>query len=409
MLERERGEKEGLIQEFEETRKQLEEDVDREIEDLKEKYETKLASEREAALRLKGENGIMRKKFTALQKDIEDQKEEIRQLFNNKKALHEHIASLEKDIAGLKKEIRERDETIGDKEKRIYDLKKKNQELEKFKFVLDYKIKELKKQIEPREVEIMEMKEQIREMDQELERYHKNNSALELTISDLKLKLEGMQREILSQRSKLGDADSKARGIKTELHECIQHVQDPKALKDAVKKMYQRHAADDTIASKKLEEEIAAEYSRQREYLEKSVESLKRKLNKNMELHRSDNMRMMSENVALIKEINELRREIKGMKMAQRAKELGGGPAGSPRARPSGEAPATMAEAVQQLDVHREEVRRLRNRIDELEAGSAVAMRPVSRERLPVMDGMPAGLSETVAQEAPAAGPAPSF
>ena len=285
----------------------------------------------------------------------------------------------------------------------------------------------------------MEMKEQIREMDQvtrcpchhhhrhplhtsshlpltsspsppqELERYHKNNSALELTISDLKLKLEGMQREILSQRSKLGDADSKARGIKTELHECIQHVQDPKALKDAVKKMYQRHAADDTIASKKLEEEIAAEYSRQREYLEKSVESLKRKLNKNMELHRSDNMRMMSENVALIKEINELRREIKGMKMAQRAKELGGGPAGSPRARPSGEAPATMAEAVQQLDVHREEVRRLRNRIDELEAGSAVAMRPVSRERLPVMDGMPAGLSETVAQEAPAAGPAPSF
>ena len=87
-----------------------------------------------------------------------------------------------------------------------------------------------------------------------------------------------MQREILSQRSKLGDADSKARGIKTELHECIQHVQDPKALKDAVKKMYQRHAADDTIASKKLEEEIAAEYSRQREYLEKSVESLKRKV-----------------------------------------------------------------------------------------------------------------------------------
>ena len=45
-----------------------------------------------------------------------------------------------------------RDETIADKEKRIFDLKKKNQELEKFKFVLDYKIKELKKQIEPREV-----------------------------------------------------------------------------------------------------------------------------------------------------------------------------------------------------------------------------------------------------------------
>jgi prefoldin subunit 5 len=57
----------------------------------------------------------------------------------------------------LRHYLKERDETIGDKEKRIYDLKKKNQELEKFKFVLDYKIKELKKQIEPREQDIQDM------------------------------------------------------------------------------------------------------------------------------------------------------------------------------------------------------------------------------------------------------------
>lgn len=44
-------------------------------------------------------------------------------------------------------------------------MKKKNQELEKFKFVLDYKIKELKKQIEPREDDIKAMKDQIQEVD----------------------------------------------------------------------------------------------------------------------------------------------------------------------------------------------------------------------------------------------------
>ena len=49
-------------------------------------------------------------------------------------------------------------------EKSIYELKKKNQELEKFKFVLDYKIKELKGQIEPRENDIREMKDQILEV-----------------------------------------------------------------------------------------------------------------------------------------------------------------------------------------------------------------------------------------------------
>lgn len=59
-------------------------------------------------------------------------------------------------------EIKEQDNTISEKEKRIYDLKKKNQELEKFKFVLDHKIKELKKQIEPKEEEIADMKDQIK-------------------------------------------------------------------------------------------------------------------------------------------------------------------------------------------------------------------------------------------------------
>ena len=41
-----------------------------------------------------------------------------------------------------------------DKDKRIYDLRKKNQELEKFKFVLNYKIQELKRQIMPKKKEI---------------------------------------------------------------------------------------------------------------------------------------------------------------------------------------------------------------------------------------------------------------
>lgn len=66
------------------------------------------------------------------------------------------IYGLEKDVMDIKKEIQERDQTIEEKEKRIFQLKGKNQELEKFKFILDFKIKELKSQIEPRERTIQE-------------------------------------------------------------------------------------------------------------------------------------------------------------------------------------------------------------------------------------------------------------
>lgn len=47
---------------------------------------------------------------------------------------------------------------IGERERKIYDLKKRSQELEKFKFVLDHKIKELKRDTGPRDDEIARMK-----------------------------------------------------------------------------------------------------------------------------------------------------------------------------------------------------------------------------------------------------------
>jgi len=47
----------------------------------------------------------------------------------------------------------------------IYNQKKKAQDLEKFKFVLDHKIKELKRDIGPREDEITKMKQETNSMD----------------------------------------------------------------------------------------------------------------------------------------------------------------------------------------------------------------------------------------------------
>jgi hypothetical protein len=47
------------------------------------------------------------------------------------------------------------------------------------------------------------------------------------------------------------------------------------------------------------------------------VEGLKKKLTKDSEMHKTENTRIMMENVALIKEINELRRECKLLKVSR--------------------------------------------------------------------------------------------
>ena len=76
---------------------------------------------------VKGETGILRKKFSNLQREIEKGQEEAKSAELENGKLQAIIRSLEKDIVGLKHEIMERDETIQEKEKRTYDLKKKNQ------------------------------------------------------------------------------------------------------------------------------------------------------------------------------------------------------------------------------------------------------------------------------------------
>ena len=311
--ERAAEEKNELIREFSETKRQVEEDADMEIEELKTQYEMKLAQERQDALRLKGENGILKKKFTTLKSDIEKMNAEIDQLYETKRSLKETISNLEKDIDGLQREIKERDETIGDKENRIFDLKKKNQELEKFKFVLDYRIRELKKKIEPREMEISEMKKQMKDMDSELELYVGSNKTLKLAIKDLKMKIAALNTEITKQRKKIQDSDAELRRIRIDLYDAVQCLRDPKMLKDVVKKLYQKHVTS-SIRSVGLDEDVQKEYDRQREYLERSVMSLRRKLAKDVELQRADNVRIMQENVLLIKEINQLRRELRELK-----------------------------------------------------------------------------------------------
>lgn len=68
------------------------------------------------------------------------------------------------------------------------DLKKKIQELEKFKFVLDYKIKELKRDIGPREVQIQKLNEQVNKMRSEQKHFDKVNQNLMLIVDDLRMR-----------------------------------------------------------------------------------------------------------------------------------------------------------------------------------------------------------------------------
>jgi len=172
-------------------------------------------------------------------------------------------------------------------------LKKKNQELEKFKFVLDYKIKEQKKMVEPREMEIKDLKEEKTKMESELERFNKQNVQLELNNKEKESRLDATQKELREERSKKRDAELELKRIKTDIHNCVGYIQDPKLLKEGIKTIYQKYVHDDVSEAANVDQDIQKEYARQREHLEKTCNSLKLKLSKDSEIHKTDNIRIM--------------------------------------------------------------------------------------------------------------------
>jgi len=385
-------EKNENAKEFEEMKNQLEDDIDAEIENLRDRYETQLNHERELTLRYKGENGIMKKKFTVLQKQIEDQKEDIKARDDKEQELNVQIKALNNEITAHKREIKNRDETIGDKEKKIYDLKKKNQELEKFKFVLDYKIKELKRQIEPRETEIASMKNQIKEMDRELEQFHRSNAQLDLMIGELRKKLDSMQQTIVGQRKRIGDQESVVSRFKSELHECVQFIQEPERLRTCVAHLHKQHVHRE-VPHREMDPNVTHEYHRHKDYLERTFTTLKEKFAMDVDSHSAENMRVMHDNMSLIREINKQREANRGTKgvlqtkiaslqrlrLAKSHQQL----------RSAGGAGSTAVMAAE-MESNRTRIQALRSAVMELEgrlSQQQEEQRPISREILPPMDG----------------------
>jgi len=377
-----------------ETRTQLEMDTDAEIENIRKKNDDDLFKLREKYLHMKGEGAIMKKNAVVLQKEIDARTQEVRALDATKAKLNVQIKELNAKIAQLHQDIDDRDLTIGEKEKKIYELKKRNQDLEKHKFVLDHRIRQLKSQIEPKQMEIAKENENIKAKDQELEQFHRNHLALRANIEALKDQISNQQQDIKALLNRLKDFDTYRSRVRTDVGELAQLVQDPDHLRDGVETMYQAHVVNrggKRCAS--LEEDLKDEFSTHTDFLSKTVESLKRRVQTDSQHHRADISAVMVENLSLIKEIHELRREIRSVRNSTSS-----GAASSTTVTDDSSTGAKgpdaadgdqslMKESVhkdlqREVETNRTEIQRLRSKIDELER-SLAQKRPASGQRLP--------------------------
>nr|XP_004559935.1 cilia- and flagella-associated protein 57 isoform X2 [Maylandia zebra] len=291
--------------------KQAEEDEERKILEIQTNYEKKMKTEKQTNTNLKGKNSIMAQKFISLQKQIDDRSADINKLKQERQRLLGLIRSLESDIEDLKRQISGHEKTSQDKDHIISCLKRKNQELEKLKFVLEFQLNELKQKTEPLQHDINVKKERISQLEEELIQTDKSNAQLKLTVSELKLKLKTRDKEMCKESQKVKDLETHLQRLKSDLHNCVGFIQEPKTLKDNIQMIYARYVQQtERVERTNADDTVQKALRHQCDRQEKTVNGLKMRLVKSAEEHEKVYTKIMKENMTLIAEINELRKEL---------------------------------------------------------------------------------------------------
>ena len=342
-----------------------------EVDDHKSNNEKDTKAIKEESLKAKGKLTMAKRKEAMLKQEKERLEDDLKVKQEEYARQKQLIETQTERINRMKRQVDDKEKEIGDREKKIYELKQENQNLEKFKFVLDYKIRELKQEIGPREEEIAKMKEKTSVMDGRLKFLSSLNESLGGFMDELCQRQEKMQKEIGDQRTHIRETTNRIKAMKNGIYDCAQSIQDYRNLKELILKLFKKFVKTD---GKAQEPDTEKEFARQCEYLQNSINVLRTQLKDVQETHNKEKMKRMKVNQELIEEIYKLRKErtaVSGDKkkyemLTKKSKE---------RKNPRDE------ENERILEMQREEIKMLRNKIMEIENA-----RPGSHEKLPPID-----------------------
>ena len=156
-----------------------------------------------------------------------------------------------------------------------------------------------------------DMKVQIDAMHEELNRYHRANKDLELRIEHLQLKLDASNTDLRSTREDASTLRNRIARFCSDLHSTAQLITEPAELEDAVRKLYNTYCRDRAQYVTTVDDDVQHEHNKQREFLERSVAGMRKKLAMSSKMHEDYTTLVMQENVVLIREVNLLRQELK--------------------------------------------------------------------------------------------------
>lgn len=228
-----------------ERRDQVEDDIDTFIEDQKRHQESRLASERQATLKVVGENGILNKRTQALVQNIEDQKEAIKHLLFKEESDKDEIKALEKSIEHLLTLKKQKKKIYASKEKTNLRFKMRKEELGKLS-ILDDKLHTLKETLENDTV-ITNLKTKVEEKERLLAIYETEHTGIEKLLAFRGHEIREKHESLSKQSAKYVSLEGHLSTLRKELSFFIELINKPEAL---MQKLIERKC-DESVQSTK--------------------------------------------------------------------------------------------------------------------------------------------------------------
>lgn len=140
-------------------------------------------------------------------------------------------------------------------------------------------------------------------MDRALKKYNTTNACLGFVVDDLRLKQTQMKKIIRKNQNKIRSNDTYIQGFKNAVFYTVQYIDNYDQLKRAIEKSLHKYIKDQTMKNVQLDEDIKTEYENQKKYLNNSVTSIKKRLDKERQIHKQEHLNVMHRNMELINEI----------------------------------------------------------------------------------------------------------
>lgn len=309
-----------VLESIKQKNKELESKIDKQtqiMEQMKKDHETEVGlEESEHDRKVREENKLLTKargdyqtnsnRIDECRRHVEELSRDIKELKDLMDRTGREKESITAEIRSLNRVMSEKSKAIATFEHEIYLYKKKVQNLEKFKFVLDYKIKEKKREITPCQKEVEERREKAAKKDEKLKKFNKLNIFLGYRLKELEETRKVLLSEIVNNREKLRKHIVRRKEMFDNLTHCVQLIHMPDKLREAVAEKLGGYRKKGEQLDR-LMPDIKAEFANQEGYLVNAVKTLEQELKLKQKTRRENNRMLRNQNKVLITEIQRMR------------------------------------------------------------------------------------------------------